>query len=443
MKNSFENFLKLRYAVPLLILLALVLAVVGEMSYQRTVGTLRYGIALTEARIGSARILQLLTDAEMAHRGYMLTGSPSYLEPMQQADHELRDKEKVFDFIASIGPTGPRDSQKIYALAMQKFAELERSIAMVDMGDRAGALAAVNMGGSKQRMDLLRSGFDAKFTEAAKLQEGARAVIYDALLFNRISVLLLSLLMAMGMYWYWRKLQQLELERSSHQQLLEVEVTKKTAELRTLAGYLQTVREDEKSYLARELHDELGGLLTAAKLTLALMRVKLTGNTEMLERIEQINSHISGGIALKRKIIEGLRPSTLSALGLNAALGTLCTETSRHLGIEIKKNIATVHLPPDTELGIYRIVQEALNNIGKYAAATEVSVELLQTETETLLDIKDNGCGFDITTLKPGQHGLAGMRFRVESLSGKMTQHSAPGAGVHIAVRLPKQQTNT
>lgn len=439
MKTSFDKFLRLRYAVPFLIVMAVVLAAVGEMAYQRTVSTLRYGIALTEARIGSARILQLLTDAETGQRGYLLTSNPSYLEPMHQAEEELSGNKKVFDFISSIGPNGPRDAQRINELARQKFDESSRTVAMATAGDRAGALAVVNGGQGKQRMDALRQDFDAKFTEAARLQDGARSVIYDTLLFNRVAVLLLTLLMALGLYWYWHKLQQLDQERHNRQQLLEAEVAGKTAELRTLAGYLQTVREDEKSYLARELHDELGGLLTAAKLTLARMRVKLSLDAEMLERIEQITLYLNAGIALKRKIVEDLRPSTLSALGLNVALATMCTDSSQHLGIPIQTSITTVQLPPDTELGIYRIVQEAFTNIGKYAEATQVSVKLQQTETEILLDIKDNGHGFDMASLLPGQHGLGGMRFRVESLSGKMTLHSAPGHGVHIAVRLNRQ----
>ena len=97
MKKSFENFLRLRYAVPFLILLSIVLAAVGEMTYQRTVSTLRNGIALTEARIGSARILQLLSDAEAAQLGYLLTGDASYLElalreglPLATLDGDLR-----------------------------------------------------------------------------------------------------------------------------------------------------------------------------------------------------------------------------------------------------------------------------------------------------------------------------------------------------------------
>lgn len=442
MKKRFEKLLRLRYTVAILIGSAVVLAGVGELTYQRIVGTLRSGIALTDARIGSARILQLLSDAEAARLGYLLTGSALYLAPLEQAESELRGNKKVFDFIALIGPTGPHDSQQMYDMAMKTFGEIGHTVALAKGGDEEGALALVRSGEGKRRMASMRAYFDAKFAEAATLQEHARQTIYDAMLFNRIAVLLLSLVIAVGLYWYWGRLRQLDLETRNRQQQLETVVAQKTSELRTLAGYLQTAREDEKSYLARELHDELGGLLTAAKLTLARMRIKLAGDAEMLERIEQVGSHLSAGIALKRRIVEDLRPSTLSALGLKIALDSLCSETGRSLGFAITTAIAEVHLSPDAELGVYRIVQEALTNIGKYAEASHISIELRETPAEILLDIQDNGNGFDLATLEPGQHGLAGMRFRVESLSGTMTLHSAPGEGVRIAVRFPKTQVS-
>ena len=428
--------------MPVLIASALLLAVVGELAYQRSVSTLRYGIALTEARIGSARILQLLTDAETARRGYLLSGNVADLQPIDVAEKALRGNKTVFDFISGIGPTGPKDSQQIYDLAMEKFDDLERTDVLAARGDRAGALALMRDGGGKQRMALLRSLLDAKFSEASRLQEGARSVIYGALLFNRSVVLLMSLTIALGLYWYWRRLRQMDRESLSRQQLLETEVKQKTLELRTLAGYLLTVREDEKSRLARELHDELGGLLTAAKLNLARMRAKLPADDYMLERIHQINLHLNSGIALKRRIVEDLQPSALVALGLAVALPDMCSEAGRNMGIEVKANVHVASLPPNTELGIYRIVQEALTNIGKYAQASVVSVELEQSASEILLDIQDNGGGFDLARLKPGQHGLAGMRFRVESLGGTMILASAPGKGTKITVRLPGSPTS-
>ena len=438
MKSTFEKFLRLRYAVWFLIALALGLVVVGELAYQRVVDTLRYGIALTETRIGSARILQLLTQAETGQRGYLLTGNAKYLERLDAAELELRGNKKVFEFIAGIGPTGPKDAERLYELAMQRFSAMSRSIAMVDTGDRPGALDAVKSGEGKQMMDTLIAGFDAKFAEAAKLQEDARTVIYDTLFFNRIVLLLLPLLIAVGLYWYARKLRQIDEERDTRQLLLETVVTQKTSDLRTLAGYLQTAREDEKAHLARELHDELGGLLTGAKLTLARMKMKLADNPDMTERIAQVGELLNRGIALKRKIIEGLRPTSLSTLGLNAALTAVCADASSQLGFEVQSSIAHVQLPAETELGIYRIVQEALTNIGKYADATQVRIDLQEAAGELVLEIEDNGTGFDTANLQPGQHGLAGMRFRVESLHGTMVLHSKPGSGVHIVVRLPR-----
>ena len=220
-KKSLENFLRLRYVVPSMIVLTLAMALLGEMAYQRTVSALRYGIALTEARIGSARILQLLTDAETGQRGYLLTANPSYLDLMQKAEQELFSNKNVFDFIAGIGPTGTREAQQLNDLALQKFDELKQVIRLADGGDKASALAQVNSGEGKQRMDEMRVRFGAKFTEAAQLQAGARTVIYDTLLFNRVAVLLLSLLMAGGLYAYWRRLQTLEFKRQSRQHMLE------------------------------------------------------------------------------------------------------------------------------------------------------------------------------------------------------------------------------
>ncbi len=439
MKKRFESFLRLRYTVAILMTASLVIAVVGEISYQRLVETVRGGIALTEARIGSGRVLQLISDAESARRGYLMTGSSEYLEPLENAERELRGNKRVFEYIAMIGPTGRQDSQQIYAMVNQKLGEIQDNVELARTGDQAGALALLESGGGMADMRVLQTRFEAKFTEAAILQAGSRTTIYDALLFNRLAVLLLSVLMTVGLYWYWGRLRQLDQERQNRQQLLEKDVAHKTAELRMLAGYLQTVREDERSHLARELHDELGGLLTAAKLTLARMRAKLTDNTEMLQRIEQVIGHLNGGIALKRRIVEDLRPSTLSALGLNTALETLCLEAGRSLGFTITTRIAEVSLTPDAELGIYRIVQEALTNMGKYADATDITIELLETPLEILLNIQDNGNGFDLTTLQPGQHGLAGMRFRVESLSGSLSLLSAPDEGVRIAARFPKR----
>lgn len=437
MQKRLENFLRLRYTVPLLIFSAISLSLVSEITYERAVKTLSGGIALTDARLGSARLLQLLTDAETAQRGYLLTGNAAYIEPLRNAQREFESSVRFLEFMADIGPNGREDAKKIYTDAAAKFAELQATVTLSESGKVAEALAAVKTDNGKRLMDDLRSLFDRKFTEAAALQQHARDNIYTALWFNRSAVAILSWLVALGLYLHLRQIRRVDRERNERQQFLEKAVAEQTLELRALAGYLQTVREDEKSHLARELHDELGGLLTAAKLSLARMRAKLSQDAEMLERIEQVSQHLSLGIALKRRIVEDLRPSTLSALGLNAALTILCAEAEGQLGVNVTTRIAEVELTPDAELGIFRLVQEALTNIGKYAHATQVSVSLQHKGGDLHLEVADNGSGFNVATLQPGQHGLAGMRFRMASLGGSLTVISGVGQGTRIVASLP------
>ena len=438
MKLSFPPFFRLRFTSPLLIAAALLLALLGEVTYSLTRETLGEAIVLTDARSGTARVLQLITDAESAQRGYLLTGQPDYLQELKDARAEFGRNDSVFRFISEIGPSGPADARQMLAAVSARFAELERVASLAQAGQREPALTQANTGRSDRGM--LRALFDRKLQEAAGLQQGTRDVLHTAIWFNRSAVVLLSVLVAAGLYRHTRQLKRLDIERSQRQQTLETQVAARTRELRTLAGYLQTVREDEKSHLARELHDELGGLLTAAKLILARMRVKLSGDPEMLERIEHINQRLSEGIALKRRIIEDLRPSTLSSLGLNTALLILCTDVRHQGGIPVNTEIAEVTLSPELELGAFRIVQEALTNISKYAGATEVTVRLQEIPGELLLEVSDNGIGFDVESIEAGRHGLAGMRFRVESLNGTMKVRSQPGRGTNITVMLPIPQ---
>lgn len=439
-RKQFENFLRLRFTAPLLIFAVLSLTVTGELSYRHAVKTLGDGIALTDARLGTKRLLQLLTDAETAQRGYLLTGRADQLLPLQEAKKEFQAYSHIFEYIGGIGPSGPEDAITIYGVAASKLADLERALSLADAGDRTAAMALVGSAQSRQTTDQLRSLFDNKFKESARLQQSARSTIYSALWLNRTLVALLSLAVAIGLYLHLRQLQRLDRVRNERQGVLEGQVAARTLELRNLARYLQTVREDEKDHLARELHDELGGLMTAAKMTLARMRAKLRDDPTMMERIAHINSCLSQGIALKRRIVEDLRPSTLSNLGLNTALTILCTEAREQMGIPVQSELDNVKLTPEAELGVFRMVQEALTNVAKYAHATEVWVRLEQTPTELRLLITDNGAGFDVTALEAGRHGLAGMRFRAESLNGSLLLVSEPGQGVNITVTLPREK---
>ena len=209
---------------------------------------------------------------------------------------------------------------------------------------------------------------------------------------------------------------------------LETEVERRTLDLTELARHLQTVREDERSRLARELHDELGGLLTAAKLDVARVKSRLKGAApEIGERIGHLVQSLDAGIALKRRIIEDLRPSTLSNLGLNAALEVLCADFSRRTEVKVQAELDDVSLPEDAQLTAYRVVQEALTNVAKYAKAQHVTVRLHSDGEVARLSVRDDGAGFDTRGVPMRARGLAGMRFRVGLARRQARPHVAAG----------------
>jgi signal transduction histidine kinase len=230
-----------------------------------------------------------------------------------------------------------------------------------------------------------------------------------------------------------REQEALQRERNA----LEDEVRERTANLAELATHLQDVRENERGFLARELHDELGALLTAAKLDAARLKSRLATSPEATERLQHLTELLNSGIALKRRIIEDLRPSSLSNLGLVASLEILGREFADRSGVQVEMALEPVNLDEGNQLTIYRMVQESLTNIGKYAKASEATIVLKNYGSHVQVEVEDNGHGFDVNKMKPATHGLAGMRHRVEAARGKLSISSTPGTGTLLRAVLP------
>lgn len=220
---------------------------------------------------------------------------------------------------------------------------------------------------------------------------------------------------------------------------LEQQVQERTQRLTELANHLQNAVEDERARLARELHDELGALMTAAKLDLARLRSRRPASTADTEkRLAHLNDMLNQSIALKRRIIESLHPSSLKNLGLAAALEILTREFRETSGLQVDVVLDTVTLNANSELTVYRVVQEALTNISKYAQARCARVVLRQLDTGAAeISITDDGVGFDAAQVPVSAHGLAGMRHRLDACGGNLSIDSAPGRGTHIRGTLP------
>jgi signal transduction histidine kinase len=253
----------------------------------------------------------------------------------------------------------------------------------------------------------------------------------------------------LALFMYLRQTRALDQQRREQQaavqaerDLLEAEVQRRTAELTELSRHLLTAREDERSRLARELHDELGALLTTAKLDTARIKTRVAAlSPEAAERLTHLNETLNRGIALKRRIIEDLRPSSLSNLGLVAALEILLREFEASSELEVSASLQPVPLRPESELTVYRLVQEALTNISKYARARSVQVSLSASGGMAEVAVADDGVGFDPREHKRSAHGLMGMRYRVEAAGGLLRLQSAPGRGTRVAASLPLDST--
>ena len=437
-----ENWLRKRYALPFIFLLAAALLWVSEKTYRDTTSTLGGGIALTDARIKSLRLMQLLTQTENAEWAYLLSADPQQLAQYNAVKSELLSAQgEVMAFFAASGADGEAASRRLSNLTRLKLTHSDQTLQLVRDGKQAAALQMAKDDFQRRNSEALRTELNTQLTRAAQLQQTARTSIYDALHINRVAVGLLTLSTLLSLFWLVRQLHRQDQQRLNQEaalrkegERLELEVVRRTARLSELAKHLQTVRETERAHLARELHDELGALLTACKLEIARARNKKTDPTGMQLGIDRINNHLNDGIALKRRIIEDLRPSALSNLGLEAALANLCREMSERLGVPVRLFNVDFSLSAEADLAVYRFVQEALTNISKYAHATEVKVTLNVVGANAVVAVTDNGVGFEPQETYVGHHGLSGMQFRAESLGGKMEVQSRPGQGCTVRI---------
>jgi len=445
-RTTAERWLRKRFTFPALMLAAAALLVLSEVTYFQTSATLRGGIAWTDARMATAQLMQLMTDVESASRGYLLTGNTDDLASYDAMRTELPGaRQAVTDFLERAGPGGLDTAQRLAAVTSEALAETDQALALAQAGQRNAAIALVRTGRTSGKMTALRNELNLELQRTSRSQAASRATLSRALLVSRLGVGALAMLSVLGLLVFTRQLRLQDRERRQQQAALarertrlEDEVRHRTADLRELADHLQTAREDERAHLARELHDELGGLLTAIKLDVARMRNKLADQPDLMARLEHLNRNLNDGIAFKRRVIEDLRPSALANLGLTVSLQALCNDMGSRLEVPVEARLAKVQLSPEADLAVYRFVQEALTNIGKYAEANRVIVSLQQAGDRAVIEVHDDGKGFDAATAAPGHHGLAGMRFRAESLGGRLTVDTAPGRGTVVRAELPK-----
>ena len=219
------------------------------------------------------------------------------------------------------------------------------------------------------------------------------------------------------------------------------ELERSFEQLRALAARLQRVREEERTMVAREIHDELGQALTAIKLDLASLTAGLPPDQKrQRERAGSILKLVDETIQIVRKISTELRPGILDDLGLVAAVEWAAEEFTTRTGTRLRLDLPQQDIAVDREraTALFRIFQETLTNIARHANATKVDVRLARENSNLFLEVRDNGLGVTEKQLSAATSlGILGMRERALLLGGELIISGAPGRGTGVSVRIP------
>lgn len=240
-------------------------------------------------------------------------------------------------------------------------------------------------------------------------------------------------------------------ERTSELQLITADLLNEVKErsaaegrVKHLLKRLVTVQEEERLRIARDIHDQMGQQMSALRMNLSSLHARCGGGTELAEQSRRV-------LALAEELDQSidfltweLRPAALDHLGLSAALGNLVQGWSERFHVKAEyhaSGVDSLRLPPDSEINLYRLAQEALHNVYKHAGATRVGVFLERRDGHVVLIVEDDGRGFEpegVSREGDGAGmGIIGMRERATLVGGEMDVESSPGGGATIYVRVP------
>jgi signal transduction histidine kinase len=437
-RRAWQRWRRSVVALPLVALGVLVVALISEIGYHQTTDGLQSLTERGNARLELQTLLRRLIDAESGQRGYLLTGRREYLDPYRSSVEAVGSSLDVLH--AFYGrEAGSREALRLLAERVRtKLSEMTTTLALYDEGKHQQWLELLLSNLGKEQMDEIREAAESLSRSEGALVAEERAQVTNIQFASRIGVHVMAMITLVALFVFLRTMRVFDRAIQAERDQLESEVGRRTADLSELARHLETAREDERAHLARELHDELGALLTAAKLDAARLRRSLEPIPAAAdERLRQLAKALDEGIALKRRIIEDLRPSSLANLGLVAALDILGREFAKRAELKVSTRMTPVRLAPDAEITAYRLVQETLTNVARHAKASNVSIELGKDGDRVRIAVRDDGVGFVGSATRRGAHGLLGMRHRVASVGGSLSVTSAPGAGTLIEAWLP------
>lgn len=435
--------LRAPWGFPLVLVIATAGVVVNEYVHRQTVTGLAQSLRAQQLTQQAHLANYFALDRVNSLRAFLLQPSPAWTTRYQEANVKLTELVRsVAGFLDELGAGGPAASGRLDKLFAERSADLARAFEHAQAQRRDEALAVLRESDAAGRGVALRAALIEAIDRANAGRAHADSRVQAAIEAVRWLMHALIAAMVLAAYALLRQTQLIDAARREQADFLEREVSERTAELRELAGHLITTREDERARLARELHDEMGGLLSTIKLDLARLRRQAELPVGAQEQVEGIGRRVSQVVEIKRQVIENLRPSALDHLGLTQALALLCRENAAAMEVPTHEDLEPLELVPELELTLYRVVQEALTNVRKYSQATQVWVTLKSAGDHVHAVVEDDGVGLEGADNGVGHHGLRGMRLRVESHEGQLElgpRSDGRGARVHAMLPLRRR----
>jgi signal transduction histidine kinase len=414
-------------------------------------------IGLSQGRqVLLSQLLEQLSQAEAGQRGYLLTGDRKYLQPYQSARDQI---EPTLDQFGNLFLD--EDNRPLASVEQRNTLRHLRVLIGAKLAELSASLELYSTRGAEQATDLVRTGLsssttneiraaaavlrDAERTEvtseiahAERLRWMSRALMSAVVLLNIVLLIVSASLLARQA----RRRAELTEQLANENEELERRVRRRTAELSALSSHLQQLSEKEKSSLARELHDELGGLLIAVKMDVSWLQKRSPSalDPDIQSRWTRVLKVLDDGVDFKRRIVESLRPTLLDNMGLLPAVRWITEETCSRAGLHCSESYPEIEplLADDAGIMVFRLVQEALTNIVKHARASEVTLQLAMSDAELTVVVADNGIGIASERRDAiGSHGLATMRHRVRSFGGSLEIEPMVPSGTQLRARLP------
>ena len=400
-----------------------------------------------------SRVSQIRTQierAESAQRGYLLSQDERYLPIYTDSKGNVLTQLQQLSTLLNTSNTDPQEQALFHQINSDigaKISEMDITITLIENARTAQALDLVRMNQGQLLQNNIRTNVQSLYSLIEQRLNELIAKRSEKIKWARWSILLTILILSAVILITLNDLIKAAREKDNAKQALaqenenyQTQLAHNLRQMQNLVLDVQTEIEDSRAQLARDLHDELGSILTAIRMDLGWSIKKTQADQpEVAQKLQRTQAYLDRAILFKRQVVEDLHPSMLDNFGLWMSLENMAQESAQRNQWQLNLNLP--EQPPELAKGlqlvVYRVVQETLNNASKYAQARQFTLDITVDEHHLKIDTLDDGIGTDLTQTQPQSHGITGMKNRIFAAGGQIHLTSQPNQGMHTQILLP------